>query len=343
MRKLIVLLVVAAFAVTAAYAEKVDHPKFNPSPTPFNASVGARAYFEGFEGTFPPAGWGQGITNATYTWMQDATSSYEGTYAAWVGWQSGEPQDERLAFTYTIDSAADEDHLTFATMGSPYWSAYADFTVDVGGVVVFDYYLDNQGGDFVWEQYDIDLSAYDGQTIDITFKYAGDDGADHHFDAVSICGGIVIPDPPVNNTCAGAIVMPCGAVDLSGDTQYATNDYSPGEYGTSCTGYSAAGNDVTYVFTLTAATDVQFDYTSTADGSFYIVTDCADPVNTCVIGADATFTGETETIVTTLDPGTYYLIADSYSGSGTFTLTGLIDCTSGTEDASWGSVKTLFR
>ena len=329
MRKLIVLLVVAAFAVTAAYADKVEHPKSCPYVTPIHEVTGYRAYFEGFEGAFPPAGWGQGITNPSYTWVQD-TTAYEGSYAARVGWQTGVPQDERLAFSYTIDVANDENHLTFATMGSPYWSTNANFTVDIGGTVIFDYSLENQGGTFVWEIYDIDLSAYDGMTIDITFKYAGDDGADHHLDAVSISEGYTPPEPPVNDTCDGAIVLACGAVDESGDTEYATDDYSPGEFGNLCTGYTATGNDVTYVFTLTGPTDVEFYYTATNDASFYIVTDCADPAGTCVIGADDTFTGDTETIITTLAAGTYYIICDGYTGAGTFTLTGLIDCASAT-------------
>ena len=344
MRKLIVLLVVAAFAVTAAYAEKVEHPKTNLFPTSLNEQIGDRAYFEGFEGAFPPAGWTQGITNASYTWVQDGLTPFEGLYAAYIPWQVGVPQDETLSFSYTINSTADEDHLTFATEGSPYWSVNGNFTVEVNGTVVFDYSLDNQGGTFVWEQYDIDLSAYDGMTVDITFRYAGDDGADHYFDAVSIAEGIVIPDPPENDTCDGAILIPCGVIDVAGDTQYANADYPILDYATSCTGYTVSGNDVVYKLELPAGGDIDITYTCTYDNSFFISTDCADAEGTCVVGADATVTG-VEQIVATLAPGTYYVIVSAYSsGAGPFTLTGTLTCGgSATEDASWGAVKTLFR
>ncbi|MBN1827343.1 MAG: choice-of-anchor J domain-containing protein [Candidatus Eisenbacteria bacterium] len=348
MKRAVTIIVLGLFLVVAGGAaasnitvNKPDHPRYCDYQTPQH-DVQLRESCEGFEGAFPPAGWTLGTTNPSYTWFKDA-SSYEGSYAAKVGWQVGNPQDETLSFSHLINSAAGEDHLTFYTMGSPYWSSNANLTVEVNGAEMFDYSLENQGGTFVWEEYDIDLSAYNGQTVDITFRYAGDDGADHHLDYVCIGGGVTPPEVPENDLCDGAIPLPCGNVNVSGSTELANDDYSPGEYGNSCTGYSASGNDVVYSITLGAATVVDLYYTAANDGSFYIVTDCADPEGTCVIGADATFSGDTETISTTLDAGTYYLILDGYSGSGTFTLTGLIDCTVNTEETSWGAVKKMYR
>jgi hypothetical protein len=153
------------------------------------------------------------------------------------------------------------------------------------------------------------------------------------------------PPPPENDRCEGAIEILCNTtINLSGNMTYAINDYSPGVYPTSCTGYSAAGKDITYVFTVPAGATIGLSYYSAADASFYIVTDCADPANTCVVGADATFSGGTEVINHVFAVGgTYYLILDNFSGGGAWTLTGTLDCPTGTEETSWGQVKTLYR
>ena len=153
------------------------------------------------------------------------------------------------------------------------------------------------------------------------------------------------PPPPVNDLCAGAINLPCGQVNLSGSTLGAQNNYDPGATG--CTGYTAAGGDVVYKFTASAGDAIDLIYTSTADGSFYIVSDCSDPVGSCVVGADATLSNQAEYIVHTFtSSGTYYVILDSYGtgSSGSWTLTGTNAC--GVVNASrttWGNVKSFYR
>jgi hypothetical protein len=157
------------------------------------------------------------------------------------------------------------------------------------------------------------------------------------------------PPPPANDTCAGATVIPrCTAYTESGSTVLAVNDYSPSDVisGQGCTGFWAQGKDVVYRLDLLAGDAVSVGYTSTADGSIYLITDCADEPNTCVAGADATLSGQLETfnyVVAATD--TYYLVADNYATdtSGTFTLTVTISCPVSTETASWGQVKAQYR
>lgn len=153
------------------------------------------------------------------------------------------------------------------------------------------------------------------------------------------------PPPPVNDQCVSALDLPCGQIDISGTTAGATNDYDPGSAG--CTGYAAAGRDVVYKFWAAAGEAINLTYTTTADGSFYIVSDCADPVGSCVVGADATFTGQPESIVHTFaSTGMYYLILDSY-GTGTYgnwTLTGADGCgVVGATRTTWGRLKSYYR
>jgi hypothetical protein len=136
--------------------------------------------------------------------------------------------------------------------------------------------------------------------------------------------------PPANDTCDGAIPIDrCTAGSLQGDLTNYTNNYDPGSGGCA-DGYAEAGKDAVYLLNLVAGdvvnmTYLQFNY----DTAFYIITDCSDPAGSCVIGADATFTGEPETIYWVVgDTGTYYLILDAYGtgAGGAWTLDYAIDC-----------------
>lgn len=156
------------------------------------------------------------------------------------------------------------------------------------------------------------------------------------------------PPPPANDTCETATpIARCSMYTESGSTATANNDYSPTDTPlTGCTGFTELGRDVAYRLDLLAGDVVTVNYTNTTDGAIYIVTDCADEPNTCVAGADDTFSGQPETLVyAAAAPGAYYLIADSFSANsgGTFTLTVTIDCPVSVDPASWGQVKSLYR
>jgi hypothetical protein len=125
--------------------------------------------------------------------------------------------------------------------------------------------------------------------------------------------------PIENDTCDGALPIDrCTLGSLQGNTSGANNDYDPGSGGCA-TGYPEAGKDVVYYLDLQSDDVVDMTYTQLEwDTAFYIITDCADPVGSCVAGADATFTGEPEVIHYVAGAaGRYYLILDSYgAGSG---------------------------
>ncbi len=152
-------------------------------------------------------------------------------------------------------------------------------------------------------------------------------------------------EPPENDLCEGAFVIErCTTGVIEADLAWATNDYDPAIPGPSCTGYPAAGRDVTYVMDLVAGDMVDMFYYGGWDESFYIVTDCSD-MTTCVIGADDTV-GTGETIVwTALETGTYYVICDAYGtdAGSTFTLTYTIECPTASEETTWGQMKSRFR
>jgi hypothetical protein len=137
--------------------------------------------------------------------------------------------------------------------------------------------------------------------------------------------------PPENDECDGALpIERCTTGTLDGDLTNANNNYDPG-VGTppaSCTGYAAAGKDVTYLLALVAGDQVHLVYTGNAyDASCYIVTDCDNVNDSCVVGVDAGY--NVETIDWTCPAGgTYFLILDAYgTNTGTtFSLAYEITC-----------------
>jgi uncharacterized protein YfaP (DUF2135 family) len=151
-----------------------------------------------------------------------------------------------------------------------------------------------------------------------------------------------------NDVCAGAVQIPCGLINLAGNTSCYTNNYTLPVGAASCTGFTAAGDDVVYRLDVSGGDDIAVIYTSTADASIYIVTDCANPAGTCVAGADATFGGQPEVLNYAFTAsGTYYLILDSFGAgqtSGQWTLMGELRCgVVPTQKASWGQVKVTYR
>jgi len=349
MRTLRLLTVLALVALIAAPTLAKDMSR--TSWRAVDAQMGGRDLAEGFEDGVPPAGWTletpSGHTGEL-TWFQSDESAYAGTYAAQVNYDPAlVPQDCRLSFEYTI--AEDEDHLNFWVSASAYWLTNYTVKVLVDEDEVFD--LASQYGEenWVFELKDIDLAAYMGQTVTITFQYLGTDGAAVYLDEVGVNAGADTPpppEPPVNDTCEGAIAIEPGEFMFEGDLTHANNDYDPGSDG--CTGYAAAGNDAVYAVHLEPGDRLMATYTNVADGSLYLISDCADPVGSCVAGADDTVGGQDEVIDFTNGGDAamdLYLIVDCYgSGNGgAYTLVGTLEATVAVEGTSWTSLKANFR
>lgn len=125
--------------------------------------------------------------------------------------------------------------------------------------------------------------------------------------------GTVTPPPPANDNCAGAIALTLDATAVTGDVAGATQSIAA----ISCNLYTGtADDDVWYSFTTTAAGT----YTITVIGStsFDAVVDLRSGAcnGTNIDCADATYSGGTETITTTLSEATtYYVRVYSYGSS----------------------------
>jgi hypothetical protein len=123
-----------------------------------------------------------------------------------------------------------------------------------------------------------------------------------------------------------AIPLVIGAAAVSGTTIGAHDNYDAGLEGASCTNFAQPGGDVAYSVVLAASTGYTFTLAgldATYDGSLSLVGPAADatactanPITTCVAGADAGANGATETFSYTTPAagaGTYYVIVDSFA------------------------------
>jgi hypothetical protein len=118
--------------------------------------------------------------------------------------------------------------------------------------------------------------------------------------------------PLSGDTCATATVINPAALPFVENSTLATagNDIDPGLTGCA----PGAGDDVVYSFTpsVTDIYTIGATPTSGFDLSLYIVTDCSNPIGTCVAGANARGFDAGEFLTPTLSAGTqYFIVVDS--------------------------------
>lgn len=343
MKKLLMLVLIISLVATGAMAQKLPAKKA-PKGDGMPYITGKLDYTEDFEGAFPPAGWTQGISLATNTWEQDFLNPYTGSASAYITWQSGgvPAQDETLEFSWPVDV---DDDLIFATAGSPTWASYGNFTVEVNGTEVYNFDLENGGvAAFEWIEVVVDLVAYEGTTPTFTFRYAGDDGADHYLDAVQI--GAYEPPPPPDDVSFCELVSEDFGTSFSGTTCGGQNLVSA----LGCEAYSENGLEVYYEIEIPSGCYFTATVTNEADGALWVLGDCIAPggAYTCLAYADATFTGDAEIITYSNDSGydqIVYLVIDSYGTDtcGAYTFEFETDCAVAVEESSFGNVKAMFR
>ena len=124
--------------------------------------------------------------------------------------------------------------------------------------------------------------------------------------------------PLAGDTCAAATVISPSALPYFDEATNvgAVNDIDPGA-GACAPG---PGADVVYSFTPSATDTYTVGATplgSTFDLSLYVITDCANPLASCVAGTNARPFGKGETLSVTLNAGTrYFIVVDNAQASG---------------------------
>ncbi len=146
------------------------------------------------------------------------------------------------------------------------------------------------------------------------------------------------PEPPPNVDCSTAIDLQVLGLDqFTVDTCEGGNTYNSTNL---CTGYSQTnGQDIVYKIYLTTGETFSVALTDEDyDASLWLMAEGCDPT-ACLAGGDDP---EEFSYQATAD-GWYYLIVDGYCcdycGTATVVITGPI----GTQQSSWGSLKSLYR
>jgi hypothetical protein len=327
-----------SFAGLAAAKDEIP-PRQLRGPAGFAAEV-YRDYFEGFEGVFPPDGWTHTITLPGNTWFQ-STSVFEGSYAAQVLWQDIAIQHEVLSFDHTIDVAGGEYWLNFATMGSLVWAENANFTVEVNGTQVYDFFNEFTAGSWVWDVVSIDLSAWDMQPVTISFIYSGLDGADHHLDAVVINDGPPPPPPPFS--FCDLVQDVDGTGFFSGNTCDGINSFSESPFHS----WTFQGLEHYYGVFMPAGSSFTINLEHTVDSAIWLVDGCVEPFTTLAVVDDVWPEGFETLSYTNTGGDTYvFLVIDSFGtgtcGDYTFEFTSAGGAVA-TEMESLSGVKSLFR
>jgi PKD repeat protein len=139
---------------------------------------------EGFENTtMPPPLWTRSSFNQDATWSLTTLSAHTGVTAARVPGDT-EMQDERLStppLNLTIYQYANVEFWTKAT-------TLGNDTVQllVNDDVLWDKNQEETWGPFYWRDISLDLSAYRGTTIVITWRYIGENGYAFYLDDVTV-------------------------------------------------------------------------------------------------------------------------------------------------------------
>jgi hypothetical protein len=262
-------------------------------------------------------------------------------------------QDEQLAAgPIDLSTAVPTDlTLSFWISTNPYWASNANTQVflssdGVSWTLAWDCYVAYPPS-FTWTEVALDIGAYAGGNLYFMVQYAGTDGADVHLDDFQV-GYYVAPQPPDNDTCQGAIdngyfILP-GTIALTGNNELAAHDYTL-DYTGSCTGYSCSGQDVVWVVDMEDGQVLDVTMTTTGwDDAIFLITDCADPQNTCVAGADDYPDGSTFSYTHAGAPTRFYLIVSAYSsGTGDFAVDGTLSAAVAVESSSWGQIKSLYH
>lgn len=167
--------------------------------------------------------------------------------------------------------------------------------------------------------------------------------------AVLLAASGAFATPPENDTCETAIEMQSGggcSFFYDGTTSGARDDYDPYDpvSGESCTGFAEPGPDVAFYADMYEGGLLQVIVNAAAwTPSLYVITDCGDPVSTCLAG-DRDTGGGAFVLLLDLPAGRYYAIVDSGGGSGPYSLDAVVGSFATAADAAtWTSVKSLFR
>lgn len=359
----IIILIVALAGPAAAGAARATLPPFTTTEPGAAPRVGGDFLDEGFDDTtFPPAGWSYAPAHPTHRWERATAAPYvrSGAGAARIRAQAASVQDEKLVTpAWDLSAAPGADlRLSFWWRTDPFWfqgvNTFFQVHASLDGVdwtEIFTLTGFAESG-WAWRNTVLDLSAWAGQPgqLRVRFRYKGIDAADLSLDDARL-GYLAPPAPPENDDCAGAaahgyVLGPAdGTWQLTGSTLLASNDLPLPSGG--CTVSSHEGRDVVWRVDVPAGREMAATMHTVGawDDMLFLVTDCAAPAATCVVG-DRGFPDGASVSFVNPGPGTrsYWLVVSGYAGAaGEFVVDAVIRPPVAMRSGSWGRVKAAYR
>jgi len=197
---LIALMTVVAGGVLAHESNgSTPAPVLGTSMAPASDSDRTDLFNEGFEGSFPPAGWEVINLGNTHTWAQTSSKAHSGTYSAWVNYGvQGTSQDEWLVLPAIDLSTVGAAYLEFYE-DQAYWPGYGEHhyiavsttsqTDTASFTTLVDWTPANHSIDegFAGDPVTVSLLDYVGESVVyVAFRYTGSYADDWYIDDVRI-------------------------------------------------------------------------------------------------------------------------------------------------------------
>jgi len=183
---------------------------------------------EGFEGSFPPAGWAvldNGV-GTTHQWQKFSLNPNTGNAHAYVRFSNSTTQlSEDWLVTPRLLPDANNNTLTFFATDDFASNFFSTYTVQVsttsqtdrGSFDIVETYLETDFTNDVYQQFTVDLSAYEGQEIYVAFVMQNANGDSFFLDDVSGPPAAAIATAP---NCDAELTSPA---DAAMDVEVAAN------------------------------------------------------------------------------------------------------------------------
>jgi N-acetylmuramoyl-L-alanine amidase len=304
------------------------------TPPAARLAAALAATSEGFEGgTFPPPGWtitGSGSPQP-YAWHLTTDSVYvnSGAGSATVRGESPGAVDERL-ISPMFRVAASDSSLKFYWLGNPRFAASVDASCSVRRkgeatwTTVWSLSPEAFGTAFHFTERVASLAAWLGDSIQISFRVNGANGADFAVDDIAT-GVFPRTGPPSNDLCSNPATLPAGTFVLMGTTCYAGNESDPYVEGiATCVPDEAGGGDVFYQLAAQAGDTLKVEAQSgTFRPHLYLLDACGGSA-TCLVGNGPNEDENASQFSYVFgSSGTRYLVVDGLPDEcGTFAITG---------------------
>jgi hypothetical protein len=278
---------------------------------------------QGFEGAFPPAPWSV-VVNNHRSWHIESYFPYEASQHLVTFYDEVlDPQDEWLfSPPISLSGVTADIRVEFYWYMSYFWGVSPNDNYDLevwistdGGATFPTLLWDESAqGSFVsydWYDASVSLSAYIGQTVVLGFRYVGADGAEGSFDYIVVTDDAP-PELGPGNDCSDP-----EKVDLPADIPYSNVNMTCGrgdDYSFTCLDPYDGGEDIIYELTVTSTVtvDITLDPQGTSWTGMAVYPECP-PGGVCIASANNGSSSLPYTMHgVMLDPGTYYLMIDTW-------------------------------